>query len=58
MRPYECLGCLWFYIKEIKKINEYFCTYSKNNQKGIKFGRMRRIERVKKCNRFKSKHTE
>lgn len=55
MRPYECMGCLWFYVKEGKRRNEYFCTYSKHNQNGMKFGRVRRIERLNNCNRYKSK---
>lgn len=51
MRPFECHGCCWFYIKELKGVKAYFCTYSKNHQKNMKFGRIVGIHRIKSCNR-------
>lgn len=51
MCPFECHGCRWFYTRELKGIKEYYCTYSKNHQTGMKFGRVVSIRRIKSCNK-------
>ena len=51
MKPFECHGCKWFYVRLINGTKEYFCTYSKNHQTGMKFGRIVGIHRIKSCNR-------
>lgn len=51
MRPFECHGCKWFYVRLINGTKEYFCTYSKNHQTGMKLGRIVGIHRIKRCNR-------
>jgi hypothetical protein len=47
MSPSECHSCKWFYIIELKGVKEYFCTYSKNHQTNMKFGRIVDIHRIK-----------
>lgn len=47
----ECHGCKWFYTRKLKGTKECFCTYSKNHQEGMKFGRIIGIHRIKSCNR-------
>lgn len=51
MRPAECHGCRWFYVRVLNGIKEYYCTYRKKHQTGMKFGRIIGIQRIKSCNR-------
>lgn len=51
MEPCDCHGCRWFYIKRIDRYIEFMCTYTKNHQTGMKWGRLVNIKRIKHCNR-------
>lgn len=55
MRPYDCLGCQWYYVKPNDKSKTIYCTYNKNNIKGNKHNMMRKIARINNCTRFKEK---
>lgn len=55
MRPYDCLGCRWYYINPKDKDKQIFCTYNKNNLQGYKHNMMRKISRINNCTKFKSK---
>ena len=51
MKPFECHGCKWFYVKELKGFKECYCTYALYHRKGMKPGRCVGIHRIKSCNR-------
>lgn len=51
MKLENCHGCKWFYIRTIKGYTEYMCSYARNHQTGMKWGRLINIKRKKTCNR-------
>lgn len=51
MNPCECHGCKWFYVRKLNGGKDYMCSYSKNHQSGMKYGRLVSIKRKKTCNR-------
>lgn len=51
MNPCECYGCKWFYIRNINGYTDYMCSYSRNHQKGMKWGRLVSIKKKKNCKR-------
>lgn len=51
MKLENCHGCKWFYIRTIKGCTEYMCSYVRNHQTGMKWGRLINIKRKKTCNR-------
>ena len=54
MKLENCHGCKWFYIRTIKGYTEYMCSYVRNHQTGMKWGRLINIKRKKTCNRKES----
>lgn len=51
MKLEYCNSCRWFYIRIIKGHTEYMCSYARNHQKGMKWGRLINIKKKKTCNR-------
>lgn len=45
MKLENCHGCKWFYIRTIKGYTEYMCSYVRNHQTGMKWGRLINIKR-------------
>lgn len=45
MKLENCHGCKWFYIRTIKGYTEYMCSYVRNHQTGMKWGRLINIKK-------------